>query len=99
MQLNANIVFTLFFQWSSQELGTCSGDTICSAGCAMTSVAMMLATKGVSVNPSSLDSWLTSNGGYASGCLIVWAPVDAFGVSSFQGIETVSSLFTMIYPP
>jgi hypothetical protein len=76
-------------QWSSQQLGTCDL-TICSAGCAMSSVAMILATKGTGHNPSSLDSWLTQNGGYADGCNIYWGSVNAFGVTSFQGIETAS---------
>jgi hypothetical protein len=74
-------------RWAYQELGSCSQYTICSAGCAMSSVAMMLATKGVSVDPSSLDIWLTNNGGYVYGCDIIWAMVDAFGATSFQGIE------------
>lgn len=51
---------------------------------------MMLATKGVSKNPGTLDSWLTQNGGYASGCNIVWAKADAFGKTTFQGIETAN---------
>ena len=33
---------------------------------------MILATKGVSQNPGSLDAWLTQNGGYANGCDIYW---------------------------
>jgi len=73
--------------WSSQQLGTCS-QTICSAGCAMSSVAMILKTKGANYNPSSLDKWLTSNGGYANGCEIYWGKVDAFGKTSYQGMET-----------
>lgn len=73
-------------RWANNQLGTCS-ETICSAGCAMTSVAMILQTKGAGQDPASLNSWLKSNGGYASGCNIVWASVDAFGVTSFQGIE------------
>lgn len=77
-------------RWANQELGTCSGTTICSAGCAMTSAAMMLKTKGASVDPASLDSYLTRNGGYASGCNIVWSAVDNYGVTKFQGIETAS---------
>lgn len=75
--------------WSSQQLGTCA-TTICGAGCAMSSVAMILATKGTGHNPSTLDSWLTSNGGYANGCNIYWGSVDAFGVTSFQGKQTAS---------
>jgi Pyruvate/2-oxoacid:ferredoxin oxidoreductase delta subunit len=77
-------------RWAGQELGYCSGTTICSAGCAMTSVAMMLKTKGASVGPSSLDSYLTHNGGYANGCDIVWAAADHYGVTKFQAIETAN---------
>jgi len=91
VHFNSTGSWSLFKQcdpaWGSQELGTCAGETICSAGCAMSSVAMMLATKGIGTNPGVLDAWLTQNGGYASGCLIVWAAVDAFGVTSFQGME------------
>lgn len=76
-------------RWANQQLGTCSL-TICSAGCAMSSVAMMLATKGTGHNPSSLDSWLTQNGGYANGCDIYWGRVDAFGKTSYQGMETAN---------
>jgi hypothetical protein len=36
------------------------------------SVAMILNTRGVNVNPGSLNSWLDSNGGYADGCDIYW---------------------------
>lgn len=75
--------------WSSQQLGTCS-QTICSAGCAMTSVAMILKTKGADYNPSTLDKWLTKNGGYANGCEIYWGKVDSLGKTSYQGMETAS---------
>lgn len=77
-------------RWANQQLGTCSGTTICSAGCAMTSVAMILHTKGSGKDPSSLNSWLKSNGGYASGCNIVWGSVDALGYTKFQGKEKAS---------
>jgi Peptidase_C39 like family len=73
-------------RWANQQLGTCD-ETLCSAGCAMTSVAMMLNTKGTGHDPSTLDFWLTDNGGYSGGCNIIWSRVDAFGVTSFQGIE------------
>jgi hypothetical protein len=74
-------------RWANQELGNCWGTTICSSGCAMTSVAMMLATRGVRIDPAGLDSWLTQNGGYANGCDICWDRVDAFGASHFVGIQ------------
>jgi len=75
--------------WGSQRLGTC-GLTICQAGCAMSSVTMMLDAHGLSYNPSSLNSWLDGHGGYVSGCDIVWSAVDKLGRTSFQGIETAS---------
>lgn len=53
----------------SQELGT-GGDTICQAGCAMSSVAMLLTTRGRGYNPGTLNSWLKGNGGYAQGDLM-----------------------------
>ncbi len=76
-------------RWANQQLGTCSL-TICSAGCAMSSVAMILATKGAGQNPSSFDAWLTNNGGYANGCDIYWGKADAFGVTHYQGMENAS---------
>jgi hypothetical protein len=76
-------------RWANNQLGTCS-ETICSAGCAMSSVAMILQTKGAGQDPASLNSWLKSNGGYANGCNIYWASVDAFGVTKFQAIETAN---------
>ena len=51
---------------------------------------MMLSTKGVDMNPATLNSWLDAHGGYADGCDIAWASVDAFGKTSFQGIESAS---------
>ena len=76
-------------RWGGNQLGSCSL-TVCSAGCAMSSVAMILQTKGASNDPGSLNSWLQNNGGYANGCDIYWGSVDAFGVTSFQGIEQAS---------
>jgi hypothetical protein len=51
---------------------------------------MMLATKGIDVNPSTLDIWLSDNGGYYDGCGLLWAYADAFGVTSFQGLLYIS---------
>jgi len=73
--------------WGSQELGTCSTLNVCAAGCAMSSVAMYLATRGWSGNPGTLNAWLDKNGGYADGCDIVWASVDKLGHTTFMGIE------------
>lgn len=74
-------------RWANQRLGWCDDYTLCTGGCAMTSTAMILATKGVNINPSSLDDWLSNNGGYFNGCELIWGSIDAFGVTSFQGLE------------
>lgn len=71
-------------KWSNEQLGTCS-HTICSAGCAMSSVAMILQTKGAGKNPSSLNSWLKGHGGYSGGCNINWASVNSLGKITFIG--------------
>ncbi len=57
--------------WSGDQLGTCS-ETMCSAGCAVTSKAMIFAYYGGSMNPGQLNRCLRDNGGYASGCLVYW---------------------------
>ncbi len=74
-------------RWAWQELGWCDDYTICSGGCAMSSVAMMLRTKGVDVDPASLDKYLTYNNGYSNGCDINWSRADDFGVTTYMGIE------------
>mmetsp|Transcript_5667 Transcript_5667/g.8605 ORF Transcript_5667/g.8605 Transcript_5667/m.8605 type:complete len:197 (+) Transcript_5667:90-680(+) len=77
-------------RWANEQLGTCSGTTICSAGCAMTSVAMILHTKGSGKDPSSLNKWLKNNGGYSGGCNIYWGSVDALGYTTFMGKQKAS---------
>lgn len=70
-------------RWGSEQLGT-SSNTICKAGCAMSSCAMGLAGTGHSYNPSTLNKWLTSNGGYVSGDLLVWGSLGKIGLN-FEG--------------
>jgi len=67
-------------QWAKEQLGT-STNTICSAGCLMSSVAMGLTGIGKTYTPSSLNTWLTGHGGYASGDLLVWAAVNSLGLT------------------
>ena len=74
-------------EWADIPLGTSSSETICSAGCAMSSTAMMLSHYGTNMNPEQLNTWLIDNNGYVDGDLLVWDSVDTFG-PSFQGIET-----------
>lgn len=67
-------------RWGSEQLGT-SSNTICKAGCAMSSLAMGLAGIGKSFNPSTLNTWLKGHGGYVSGDLLVWGSVTSQGLS------------------
>jgi len=67
-------------RWANIPLGTSSVDTICTAGCAMTSVCMALYKYNASVNndicyPPNLNSWLNAHGGYVQQDLIVWNSV------------------------
>jgi hypothetical protein len=66
-------------RWASEQLGT-SSNTICSAGCLMSSAAMALSAIGKNYNPSTLNKWLKSNGGYVSQDLFVWASINPIGV-------------------
>ena len=67
-------------RWGSDRLGT-SSNTICSAGCLMSSMSMALAGTGHGYNPQTLNRWLTSNGGYVSGDLFVWGAVNSLGLT------------------
>jgi hypothetical protein len=69
--------------WANQQLGT-SANTICKAGCTMSSASMALAGTGHAFNPSTLNTWLKGHGGYVSGDLFVWGSINALGLS-FQG--------------
>lgn len=76
-------------QWRDEQLGT-SPNTICSAGCLMSSVSMALKGIGFDTNPSKLNAWLTQNGGYISGDLFVWASVNSLGLT-FTGKRRLTS--------
>ena len=67
-------------RWASEKLGTHPTNTICSAGCLMSSAAMALSALGNNYNPSSLNTWLNGHGGYVSSDLFVWASINPLGV-------------------
>lgn len=67
-------------QWGSHHIGT-SSKTICQVGCLMSSAAMALAGTGHSYNPGTLNTWLTSHGGYVSGDLFVWTSINSLGLT------------------
>jgi len=81
-------------RWSGDQLGTCSGTTIGSAGCAITAIAMAGARSVSNFNPASLNTYLRNNGGYSSGCLVIWsaaANIDGSGGFTYYGTGSVTS--------
>ena len=64
--------------WAGMPLGTSATDTIGSAGCAVTSVAMMLRYYGVNTDPAAFNAWLTANGGYAFDDQLIWSAVTTY---------------------
>jgi hypothetical protein len=67
-------------KWGNDQLGT-SSNTICKAGCLMSSVSMALSGIGKNYNPGTLNTWLKGHGGYVSGDLFVWGSVNSLGLS------------------
>jgi len=82
-------------RWKNEPLGTSTTNTICKAGCAMSSLAMYLTTRGHSMNPSQLNAWLNQHGGYAQSDLLVWSAVDSAFSVSYQGQETSVDVDTL----
>ncbi len=76
--IGANYVYSVplygqcWSPWRYYQLGTCNL-TICDAGCAMCSTAMVFSYHGVSCDPASLNTWLRNNGGYSGGCNLIWS--------------------------
>ncbi len=62
--------------WSDEKLGSCNKHTIKSAGCAITSVTMILSyyNKLININPQTLNDKLSEANyqGYFNGCDIKW---------------------------
>src|SRR5713226_5664194 len=66
--------------WGGLPLGHSPVDTIGSAGCAVSAVAMILNYYGVPSDPAQLNAWLTANEGYATLDEVIWGAVgDASG--------------------
>jgi hypothetical protein len=75
-------------------IGTCTGNT--PAGCAVAAVAMLLKSKGAIVDPAKLNAWLKANGGFASGCLIIWATAANFDGSGGLVWKGTGSITTIV---
>ena len=73
--------------WKNDQLGRCVDETIGSAGCAITAVAMAMTSLGADVDPGTLNEYLTDHNGYAEGCLVFWA--QAAEMDGAGGVEWV----------
>jgi hypothetical protein len=71
-------------RWASAQLGASPQESIGSAGCAVTSVAMLLTYYGVQTSPRRLNDWLTANGGYAEGDLLIWTRLSDYVPNRFR---------------
>jgi hypothetical protein len=73
--------------WAGAQLGTATGESIGSAGCAITAVTMMLRYYGVQTDPGAFNAWLTANGGYAYDDQLIWDAVTSYtgGRVAFSG--------------
>jgi hypothetical protein len=58
--------------WRNDQLGFCAGKTICSHGCAITSIAMVFKHFRLNTDPQHLNNWLKGHSGYADGCNVKW---------------------------
>lgn len=91
--------------WATTTLGTCSVQkyTIGGQGCAVTSMAMLYAYYGISVqggsvkgmSPSILNAWLKANGGFGSDCDIVWSKVPPTIVFGYRSDWPAATLTTV----
>ncbi|KNC54980.1 uncharacterized protein AMSG_10226 [Thecamonas trahens ATCC 50062] len=79
-------------RWGNERLGDAgSPNTICQAGCAMTSTTMALAHFNTTVdkhgvNPGTVNSWLVKHGGFADKDLIIWSAVSGLGTMKVDTI-------------
>jgi Peptidase_C39 like family len=73
--------------WAGAPLGTSATESIASAGCAITSVTMMLRYYGMNTDPGAINAWLTANGGYAYDDQLIWDAVSRYsgGRVGFSG--------------
>jgi len=63
--------------WAGAPLGSSATDSIGSAGCAITSVTMMLRYYGMNTDPGAFNAWLTANG-YAFDDQLIWDAVTSY---------------------
>lgn len=60
------------FRWGRERLGYSEDETLASAGCAVSSAAMVLASYGVVITPKLLNEYLIAHDGYEGTSWIKW---------------------------
>lgn len=59
-------------QWAQDPLGPSATDTLGSAGCAVASCAMVLASYGIDTDPRRLNDFLGNNNGFTPQAWLIW---------------------------
>jgi hypothetical protein len=80
-------------RWGNVTLGF-GPDTLCQAGCLMTSITSAVAGYNISINgsvplPPDMNTWLQNNNGFVSGDLFVWNAIEPLGFT-FNGFVNTS---------
>ncbi len=70
-------------RWHADPLGNTT-DTLGSAGCAVSSAAMVLKWYGVDTDPGRLNAYLTAHQGYAGSGYIIWEKAAELGGGSIE---------------
>jgi hypothetical protein len=76
--------------WRDHVMAGVAGDTICSTGTLLTSLAMMLTAEDPSVTPQTLDDFLDANGGYASGANIALTAINDYPTTTFTYLDKIA---------
>jgi hypothetical protein len=77
--------------WSDDQLGDCENTTIGSAGCAISSIAMVFKYYGVDTDPQNMNNWSRDNKYYSDGCNIQWKNADERSIDTLKWIGTFST--------
>lgn len=91
-------------RWADTSLGFSSVHTICTSGCLMSSVSMILNTFGTNIGddtayPLSVNNWLVKHHGFAGADAFVWDSVSVFGLhfNDFHTLDEATGIFVYIF--
>ena len=73
-------------KWGKDQLGPSEDDTIGSAGCAISSAAMVLASYGIDTDPQRLNKFLVENDGYTPQAWLKWEGAAAMAPDRVQHV-------------